>query len=255
MGRLTISLQRQHEVLCKSQWGHGRVACFLSHLTCSDCLGLSISHHPHRRTHRAEDSPVRHGVPSKLTVLFGELRAPWAHSFHRYGTVELLAQCHSYHFPAGGAGYQSRELRLPLVVGQNSTASCTYRCMELSCPELSMKKIIELARSCPYILLYDGPDNVSANGLLKKHISTILPRNVLYITEGCCAHLVNLCIFCSLPSQKHFVGDVHAIALACSTHGNVTTLRTALLALVGRTLGAALPVNRDHLRCSRSSAI
>jgi hypothetical protein len=155
--------------------------------------------------------------------------------------LELFGQCNELHIvdekAEGSGGVDSRPLFSPLLVGQKANASSTFRALELSCPQLSCESLKALALTCKWVFFCDGPDNASSNGLLKKHTSVLLrpAKNIFYIDEGCTAHLVNRSIFASVAREKYdkyFVGDVHAVAMACSQHSHVAVLQSALQAEV-----------------------
>jgi hypothetical protein len=108
----------------------------------------------------------KHNGRKWVVVPFEEMHAKYKGHL-RYGTLELFAQCNTLSFPWGHSGILNRQIILPPLIGQRANASCTFRAIEDSCPELSVASLLVLARLLPWIIYVDGPDNASANALKK----------------------------------------------------------------------------------------
>ena len=151
------------------------------------------------------------------------------------GSLQILAQRLEIGWVLKDSdGVDMQEILIPPIAMANGKSSTLYSATEKAVEDLSLDKLLELARHIKFIIVNEIPDQCSAN--VRKKAATISALlkidNVFYNPFQCCmAHTLHRLMARSFR-EEDIIGDIHAIAYVMTLTPQRNAMLTAFRALL-----------------------
>ena len=104
-------------------------------------------------------------------------------------------------------------IAMPAIL-QSVNASVVYRAVETCLEDLNLEAIEKIASKTKVALMTEVPDNASYNYRKMHQTALDLPSNMLYVSDGCSAHICHRIVEASTREQD-IIGELHAVSWTC----------------------------------------
>ena len=166
-------------------------------------------------------------------VSMEELQRKYPKKAMLYGHLEVFAQKVSIHYCQGADSdiVMQKAIPCPPRILQKANASCYLNAVRSAQPELCGEGLVELCRHQKVVLYTEAPDSASSNVRMSLETAARLPSNCLHTWAPCGCHQVHR-VMVIATQEEAIIGDVHAIAVACSSLSHQAKLLAAARRLV-----------------------
>lgn len=148
--------------------------------------------------------------------------------------LETLGQSASVHFTDISALRPSAvdlPVLLPVMVLSKGNGSCLFAATEQCSASLSISALTEVCNHVLCMVYSESPDTCSANVRKTCEAAARLPANCLCSAPPCAAHQAHRTVV-TASSEESIIGDVHSVAVSCSTSIHQPRMLNALRDLV-----------------------
>ena len=152
-----------------------------------------------------------------------------------HGTLEVFAQTCEISWGTDAGKRDDKLILLPAIL-ENTRASTLFRAYESACPGLDIDGLKDISARTSAFIVSEVPDHAPTNVRKVAATASSMPDRCLYDGDRYCAAHRVVRVVEHLVQGKHFIGDIHSIAVTCGVPRHHSLLMAQVRNIVAREL-------------------